>query len=82
MTQIPERSEDNHQEQPARPRRVRFWLLVCLGILFLVPVLVLAAVLLALRSEAGTAWVIEQVPGLQVENDRGSLFGQWQADRL
>ncbi|WP_227715844.1 MULTISPECIES: translocation/assembly module TamB domain-containing protein [unclassified Marinobacter] len=82
MTQIPERSEDNHQEQPANPRRVRFWLLVCLGILFLVPVLLLAAVLLALRSEAGTAWVIEQVPGLQVENDRGSLFGQWQADRL
>ncbi|HAU17873.1 MAG TPA: translocation/assembly module TamB, partial [Marinobacter adhaerens] len=55
---------------------------VGLAVLILVPVLVVAAVLLALRSETGTAWVIEQVPGLQVENDRGSLFGRWQADHL
>lgn len=82
MTQTPDAPEDKHQEQPASTRRLRFWLLVCLGGLFLVPVLLLAAVLLALRSETGTAWVIEQVPGLQVENDRGSLFGQWQADRV
>ncbi|WP_296932929.1 translocation/assembly module TamB domain-containing protein [uncultured Marinobacter sp.] len=82
MTQTPETSDDKHQQQPARRHRLRFWLLVCLGLLFLVPVLLLAAVLLALRSETGTAWVIEQVPGLQVENDRGSLFGQWQADHL
>ena len=81
MTQTPDKSEDKHQ-QPVRPRRLRFWLLVCLGGVFLVPVLLLAAVLLVLRSETGTAWVIEQVPGLQVENDRGSLLGQWQADRL
>ena len=82
MTQTPEASEEKQQEQPGRRHRLRFWLLVCLGVLFLAPVLLLAAVLLALRSETGTAWVIEQVPGLQVENDRGSLFGQWQADRL
>jgi translocation and assembly module TamB len=82
VTQTPEASEEKQQEQPGRRHRPRFWLLVCLGVLFLVPVLLLAAVLLALRSETGTAWVIEQVPGLQVENDRGSLFGQWQADRL
>ncbi|HBX41662.1 MAG TPA: hypothetical protein DEG64_15435, partial [Marinobacter adhaerens] len=56
--------------------------MVGLAVLILVPVLVVAAVLLALRSETGTAWVIEQVPGLQVENDRGSLFGRWQADYL
>ncbi|TYC58276.1 translocation/assembly module TamB [Marinobacter sp. BW6] len=56
--------------------------MVGLAVLILVPALVVSAVLLALRSETGTAWVIEQVPGLQVENDRGSLFGQWQADHL
>lgn len=82
MTQTPEASDDKHQEQPGRRHRFRFWLLVCLGVLLLVPVLLLVAALLALRSETGTAWVIEQVPGLQVENDSGSLFGQWQADRL
>ena len=82
MTQTPDRHEDNQQEQPARSHRLRFWLIVCLGVLILAPILLLTAVLLALRSETGTAWVIEQVPGLQVENDRGSLFGQWQADRL
>ena len=57
-------------------------MLLSLGLLVLLPVLLVAAVLLALRSETGTAWVIEQVPGLQAENDRGSLFGQWQADHL
>ncbi|SNC67127.1 translocation and assembly module TamB [Marinobacter sp. es.048] len=82
MTRTPETSDDRPHEQPARPRRLRFWLLVGLAVLILVPVLVVAAVLLALRSETGTAWVIEQVPGLQVENDQGSLFGQWQADHL
>ena len=82
MTRTPETSENQPHEQPARPRRFRFWLLVCLAVLILVPVLLLSAVLLALRSESGTAWVIQQVPGLQVNNDRGSLLGQWQADHL
>ncbi|MBU2955228.1 translocation/assembly module TamB [Marinobacter sp. F3R08] len=57
-------------------------MLVCLGILILLPVLLLAATLLILRSESGTAWVIDQIPGLQAENDGGSLFGQWRADHL
>ena len=82
MTRTPETSDDRPHKPSARPRRLRFWLLVGLAVLILVPVLVVAAVLLALRSETGTAWVIEQVPGLQVENDRGSLFGRWQADHL
>lgn len=82
MTQTPERSEDNQQEHPARPRRLRLWLIVSLGVLILVPAVLLAVAMLALRSETGTAWVIGQVPGLQVENDRGSLLGQWHADHL
>ncbi len=82
MTQTPEQSPDRNPERPRGRHRLRFWLLLCLGLLVLLPLLVLAAVLLALRSETGTAWVIDQVPGLLVENDRGSLFGQWQADHL
>src|SRR5690554_7089270 len=62
--------------------RVRFWLLLLLGLLVLLPIALVSAVLLALRSETGTAWVIEQVPGLEAVNDHGSLFGTWQADRI
>lgn len=82
MTSTPEQTPDSHQEPTKRRHRVRFWLLLCLGLLVLLPLLLLAAVLLALRSETGTAWVIDQVPGLEVKDDRGSLFGQWQADYL
>lgn len=66
----------------AKPRRLRFWLLTGLGVLLLLPVLLIGAVLLALRSETGTAWVIEQVPGLKVTQGQGSLLGQWQAEDL
>lgn len=62
--------------------RVRFWLLLLLGLFVLLPIALVSAVLLALRSETGTAWVIEQVPGLEAVNDHGSLFGTWQADRI
>ena len=62
--------------------RIRFWLLLLLGLLVLLPVVLVSAILLALRSETGTAWVIDQIPGLEVSNDQGSLFGTWQADRL
>jgi len=62
--------------------RIRFWVLLLLGLLVLLPVVLVSAILLALRSETGTAWVIDQIPGLEVTNDQGSLFGTWQADRL
>ncbi len=65
-----------------RTGRLRFWLLLILGLLVFLPVVLCAAVLLALRSETGTAWVIDQVPGLEAVNDHGSLFGTWQADRI
>lgn len=70
--------------KPAQKKRhrLRFWIVVLLGLLVLLPVLLVSAILLALRSETGTAWVIDQVPGLEAVNDHGSLFGTWQADRL
>lgn len=63
-------------------RSWRFWLLLALGILVLLPILLVTVLLLILRSETGTAWVIDQIPGLQTEGDQGSLFGYWRADSL
>ncbi|KMQ74974.1 translocation/assembly module TamB domain-containing protein [Marinobacter subterrani] len=82
MTQTPEQPTDQKPKRPGARHRLRFWLLLCLGLLVLLPVLLVSAVLLALRSETGTAWVIDQVPGLQVTHGRGSLLGQWQARHL
>lgn len=66
-----------------KPRRSwRFWLLVILLLVLLLPLALVAALLLVLRSETGTAWAIDQVPGLTVEGDRGSLFGYWQAESV
>jgi len=69
-------------EQPVRRRPIWFWPVVALAILVLVPVAITVTALLALRSETGTAWVIEQIPGLQVEQGQGSLLGQWHAREL
>ncbi|QSP96583.1 translocation/assembly module TamB [Marinobacter salinisoli] len=51
-------------------------------VLLLLPVLLVALVLLALRSETGTAWVLEQIPGLEIVDGRGTVLGEWQADRV
>jgi len=65
-----------------RRRSGWFWLWLVLAILILLPVVLVAAILLALRSEAGTEWVIDQIPGLEVVDGRGSLLGQWQASEV
>ncbi|MDL0430096.1 translocation/assembly module TamB domain-containing protein [Marinobacter sp. TBZ242] len=65
-----------------KPRRLRNGLLIALAIVILLPVIVLGALLLALRSETGTAWVIDRIPGLDVEQAQGSLLGQWEAQLL
>lgn len=69
-------------EKPRKPKRLRNALLIALAIFILLPLLLVGALLLALRSETGTAWVIDQVPGLTVEQGKGSLLGQWQAKTL
>lgn len=67
-----------------KPRRRRwwFWVLVILAIVILLPLVLLVIVLLTVRSETGTAWIIKQIPGLEVKADQGSLMGRWQADSL
>lgn len=52
--------------------------LALLGLL----VALLVAVYLLLATQAGSRWVLAQVPGLEVEQFSGQLAGQWRADRL
>lgn len=75
---------DTQTPETPQPKthRLRFWLLTALAVLVLLPLLLIGALLLALRTDAGTAWVIDQVSGLQVTRGQGSLLDQWQAERL
>ncbi|WP_119154573.1 translocation/assembly module TamB domain-containing protein [Caldimonas tepidiphila] len=66
---------------PARrrwPRRLGWTLLA----LLLLVALVAAALFASLRTERGTGWVLERVPGLTIEAPRGSLLGDFSAKRL
>ncbi|PAV25691.1 translocation and assembly module TamB [Tamilnaduibacter salinus] len=42
----------------------------------------IAALVLTLRSDAGTRWVLEQIPGLTITAGEGTLLGRWQAEVL
>ena len=77
MTDTPEAKQPD-----VKPRRLGFWLLTALAISVLLPILLIGLLLLALRSETGTAWVIGQIPGLEVREGQGSLLGRWQAESL
>ena len=80
----PEKSQDNTPERLKKPLRRRwwFWLLILLAVVLLLPLVLIGLILAALHTENGTAWTIDQIPGLQTEAGRGSLLGQWQAERL
>ncbi|MDV2077647.1 translocation/assembly module TamB domain-containing protein [Marinobacter xestospongiae] len=58
------------------------WLLLTLLALLAVVVLAIAGVFAMLRSDTGTQWVLEQIPGLTVTAGQGSLLGRWQAESL
>ena len=75
-------SDEAKTPTPKRSKRLRNGLLIALAVIVLLPLLLLGVLVLALRSETGTAWVIDQVPGLEVEQGQGSLLGQWQAASL
>lgn len=77
-----EADKDSKQdEHPARRSRW-FWLTLVLAFVILFPVILAVILLLALRSDMGTAWVFDQIPGLEVTEGHGSLLGQWQAEAL
>lgn len=55
------------------------WLL---AVLLLVAVLAITALVGLLTSDSGSRWLLQQVPGLQVDDYRGELLGHWQAGEL
>ena len=76
-------AENAPAESPAhRPRHPLRWFVSALVVLCLLMVLVLAAVWALLRSDTGTAWLIDRIPGLETEQASGSLLGEWQAQRI
>src|SRR5690554_5563209 len=62
--------------------KVLKWVLISLLVILLLLALVIGLLLAALRSDTGTAWVLEQIPGLTTEQADGSLLGEWQAASL
>jgi translocation and assembly module TamB len=67
---------------PRRPRRWR-WVLLSLALLLLAGLLAAAAALWwSLRTERGTAWALQQLPGVTVTRPRGSLLGNFGAEGL
>src|SRR5690554_3649747 len=62
--------------------KVLKWVLIGLVVILLLLALIIGLLLAALRSDTGTAWVLEQIPGLTTEQAHGSLLGEWQAASL
>ncbi len=62
-------------------RLLRLVAILALGLL-LVVLAVPVGVWLGLRSEAGTAWLLPQVPGLKITGPRGPLLGDFSAERV
>ncbi|MEO8058947.1 MAG: translocation/assembly module TamB domain-containing protein [Burkholderiales bacterium] len=58
------------------------WLLAAVGVLALLLVTAAVGIGWALRSEAGTAWVLTHVPGVQVDAPKGLLLGDFEARRV
>ena len=58
------------------------WLRRVLLTLVLTLLLIVLALALLLGSNGGSRWLLERVPGLQVEQFEGRLGGAWQAKRI
>lgn len=68
--------------RPPRRRRAVHWLLGTLALLLVLAIGIAGLVAWSLRSESGTAFVLQQIPGLTIEGGRGSLLGDYSADSL
>jgi translocation and assembly module TamB len=66
---------------PAARRRVRPAVVLLLVVALLAGALA-TALWWTLRSEAGTAWLLQQVPGLRVTGPKGRLLGDFEAERI
>jgi len=68
---------------PQRPRRrVLRWLAAVLMLLLVLAAGALAALLWAVHSAAGSAWLLERVPRLTLTAPQGSLVGDFAAERI
>ena len=69
---------------PSRRRAARAVGALLLAVLLVLLVLLAAAAMLwwTVRSETGTAWVLERLPGAEVSGSRGTLWGDFSAQRL
>jgi translocation and assembly module TamB len=73
---------------PAAPRQARWrrrvaWTLGTLALALLVLVVAAGGGLWwSLRSDAGSAWVLSQLPGLKVTQGRGMIWGDYDAQRV
>lgn len=63
-------------------RRVLRWLAGALVALLVLAAVALAALLWAVRSSSGSAWLLEHVPHLTVTAPQGSLVGDFAAERI
>lgn len=60
-------------------KRISVWIVLSLLTLVL---LVLGGSFSLLSTQAGSRWLLQQVPGLSVENFTGAVLTDWQADQL
>ena len=67
---------------PRRRRRIAWWLGGSAAALALVAVLAVAALWWALTSASGSAWLLTLAPQLKVVAPKGSLLGDFAAERL
>jgi translocation and assembly module TamB len=69
--------------QERRWRRRIAWLIGGLFALMLVLVIAGASGLWwSVRTDSGSAWVLSQLPGLKLEGGKGTLWGDYEADRI
>jgi len=70
--------------EPAKkkPRHGLRWLLAGVATLVVVLAALASCIAWALRSEAGTAWLLTLLPGVQVEAPKGLLLGDFEARRV
>jgi translocation and assembly module TamB len=80
----PARRDNMQRGAPARRwgRRVLVWLGGTLSALVLLVVAIVAALLWALHDAGGSAWLLGRVPQLTVIGPRGSLIGDFAAERV
>ncbi len=67
---------------PRRRRRLAWWLGGSAGVLLVLAVVAVGVLVWALRSASGSAWIATLVPQLRIVAPKGSLLGDFSAERI